>query len=67
MSLHRIQCAAITRGCLSAIVWDDAAVVGVGEQTGMERLLSLNGWHLNYGEWVCGNHERRATQVGGGE
>jgi hypothetical protein len=23
-------------------------------------LLAMNGWHLDHGRWVCGNHQRTA-------
>lgn len=49
--VHRIQCAAITNGCMSVLLWEDhLAYPNV-------RQLELNGWWLDHGRWVCANHE----------
>ena len=50
--VHRVQCAAVLRGCKSMLMWED------DRETLDEGTLALNGWHLNYGKWVCGAHER---------
>jgi hypothetical protein len=50
---HRVQCAAITRGCLNSLAWED----NLGDaQYVNERLLTLNGWRKDHGRWICGNH-----------
>lgn len=50
--VHRVQCAAITKGCLSALVWEGAGD-GINRHT-----LELNGWRLDHGKWVCGHHDK---------
>jgi hypothetical protein len=48
---HRVQCAAITRGCTSALTWED-------HSTDVdERFLRRNGWRLDHGQWICGDHD----------
>ena len=64
MGYVRIQCAAITRGCQTALVYEDdvaPATASPGDCISArgERLLQANGWWLDHGRWVCGNHERR--------
>lgn len=50
--LNRQQiCAAITRGCQTApFVMEDVT------EDAFYTVLRLNGWHLNYGKWVCAKH-----------
>jgi hypothetical protein len=53
--VHHQQCAAITNGCMSALVWEsDVTFV----DSYAERFLTLNGWWVDHGKWVCGLHER---------
>lgn len=51
---HRVQCAVITRGCTSALVWTDRSeeITDHGRE-----LLALNGWRLDHGQWICGGHD----------
>lgn len=55
--VHRIQCAASSRGCMSSLVIE-SRTKDLDEKG--RRLLNLNGWWLDHGRWVCGNHERPA-------
>jgi hypothetical protein len=62
-AMCRIQCAAITRGCTASLTFDappgvDAyrLVREVPEDRRVGDLLTLNGWRLDHGRWVCGNH-----------
>ena len=48
---HRQQCAAITNGCMSAIVWE-----GRNSEEERYRFLTLKGWSLDHGKWVCPMH-----------
>lgn len=52
--VHRVQCAAITRGCLNSLMWESRS--REIDEAG-HHLLALNGWHLDHDRWVCGNHE----------
>ena len=51
--VHRVQCAAITRGCLGAFTWEDSDQE-VSDRA--RRLLAANGWRLDHGHWICGLH-----------
>ncbi len=52
---HRVQCAIITRGCTSALVWSDTYSGDEISEYGKD-LLRLNGWRLDHERWICGNH-----------
>jgi hypothetical protein len=61
----RLQCAAITRGCMSALVFPVGQNVDVHHldmAVAVDRraaaLLVMNGWWLDHGQWVCGHHSR---------
>lgn len=54
--VHCQRCAAITNGCTSSLLWETEDQTFNVEHT--ERLLTLNGWWRDHGEWVCGKHER---------
>jgi len=63
--LARLQCAAITNGCMSFLAFPLSVSTGAFDlPTAVNRdhraleLLSLNGWHVDPGRWVCGLHER---------
>lgn len=63
--LHRITCAAKTRGCPNALIWkdhcsfiDDKALPDAGLD-----LLQLNGWRLDRGQWICPVHSRQAETI----
>lgn len=72
MSIYRVQCAAITRGCQSALVLDAPRNVDVGnldpqvpEDARVASLLHANGWRVDHGRWVCGLHGTSATAAAG--
>lgn len=50
---HRHQCACIGNGCMSALVLESPQP---GWDEHSERALTLNGWRLDHGRWICGNH-----------
>ena len=60
-----LRCAALTNGCPSFLAVPLAApVAGHGLAAALNRdgraleLLRMNGWHVDHGRWVCGQHER---------
>jgi hypothetical protein len=60
-ALARVQCAAITRGCGSFLVFPvEQDVDLLGQATPGDReahnLLTSNGWRLDHGRWICGLH-----------
>ncbi len=55
MFVHRMQCAASANGCQSSLVWESGSSLLGTEDL---HLMELNGWHLQFGRWVCGLHER---------
>jgi hypothetical protein len=64
--LYFLHCACITRGCYSRLALDGPRNIDlldldieVPEDRRMQNLLAANGWHLNYGKWICGNHPAR--------
>jgi hypothetical protein len=59
----RLQCAAITNGCMNSLTFPlgkNADVETAIQRDPVASMLALNGWHLDHGRWVCGNHERTA-------
>lgn len=61
--LTRLQCAAITRGCMNFLIFEVPPGFDLNDlnaEYGPGRILGLNGWHLDHGRWVCGAHERTA-------
>jgi hypothetical protein len=63
----RMQCAAITNGCMAFLVipvphgFDPSWIDGyLPQKPRVADLLHMNGWHLDHGRWVCGAHERTA-------
>lgn len=60
----RIQCAAITNGCMNAIVLPVPRGFDISrpdaEPPRYAHLLAMNGWHLDHGRWACGAHARTA-------
>lgn len=61
--LYRLQCAAITNGCTSALVFEGEPSIAldhldplVWSDRRAARLLALNGWHVDHGRWICGAH-----------
>jgi len=64
-ALFRVQCAAITNGCASALVLPlPPGYVGRPDDNHLpadiRHLLEINDWHMDHGRWVCGNHVRTA-------
>lgn len=60
---YRIQCAAFPNGCLNWLAWEgepNADIYRLDELVWADRrtarLLSLNGWRLDHGRWICGHH-----------
>lgn len=49
--IHHVQCACITTGCMSALVFENHSTDALDH-----RLLRLNGWRLDHGRWICGQH-----------
>lgn len=63
---YRLQCAAITNGCTSAIAFEGERNIDVDHLDPLvwadrraARLLALNGWRIDHGRWICGQHETR--------
>jgi hypothetical protein len=61
-TMIRVQCAAITNGCMSSLtialdgtVQIDMDGVAAGDPQ-LARALIPNGWRLSYGRWVCPGH-----------
>ena len=54
---HRIQCAAVTNGCHSAIIWHSTTAEDLIDEVGRGLLLA-NGWRLSHGLWVCARHDQ---------
>ncbi len=69
--IYRLQCAAITRDCMSAYAIDgprniDLAELDrqVPEDRRIDDLLRASGWRMDHGRWVCGNHPPLGTTTG---
>ena len=63
MAIHRLQCAAMTSGCTSVLVFeaDNAGIDHLGRPAGqgdrhVDGLLRAVGWRLDHGRWICGAH-----------
>ena len=60
---YRLQCAAITNGCMNWLAWEGEPNVDIDhldELVWPDRrtasLLRLNGWRPDHGRWICGHH-----------
>lgn len=65
-ALRRVQCAAITNGCLSALIWETDTPSSRADAPMTQadlRHLELNGWRLDHGAWVCGLEHRKPGAV----
>jgi hypothetical protein len=61
----RIQCAAITRGCMSFLIFEVPPgfnLDNLDADTGPGRILGMNGWHRDHGRWVCAAHKRKPCE-----
>ncbi len=68
---YRLQCAAITRGCMNWLAWEGEPNVDVYHLDELvwpdrrtARFLRLNGWRLDHGRYVCGHHDGAQAQDG---
>lgn len=68
MVIYMLQCAAISRGCMSAFAADAPRNIdvydldhAVPEDRWLAELLARSGWRLDHGQWVCGNHADGTT------
>lgn len=70
--LYRLQCAAITNGCTSFLAFEGGPNIDVDQLDPLvwsdrraAALLAMNGWRIDHGRWVCGQHDRPQPRLSG--